>query len=377
MEYSHSNPTIILIGNYPRDRDPCVERFTGMLSAGIREAGFRTETWRPGLFLGRLSKSTDRGIGKWLGWFDKWILFPMVLRWRVFRLPPEEKFQFHICDQANAPYLPCFPRGLTGITCHEMLSIRGRKRVLGNLKEARNLAAATEAAMTDLKRLAGPQYPLTVQDWRVIPHALEGNFHRMEKAEAWKLLMGMGLSPNVPFVLHVGTGHPWENSRMLLNMVHQLGNRWQGQVCFAGSAPDADLLSLAGELGLASRIVVVEDPVPVILTALYSACAAFIFPSHAGGFAWPLIEAQACGAPVIASKRKPMPEITGGSAIHEDPDDAKAFAAALIALNNEEFRKNLVELGYSNCERYEPKLMMRAYLDLHSLPPRNPAHPAG
>jgi len=52
------------------------------------------------------------------------------------------------------------------------------------------------------------------------------------------------------------------------------------------------------------------------LEALYSVAAAFLFPSLEEGFGWPLIEAQACGCPVITTARPPMSEVAGDAACY-------------------------------------------------------------
>jgi glycosyltransferase involved in cell wall biosynthesis len=65
------------------------------------------------------------------------------------------------------------------------------------------------------------------------------------------------------------------------------------------------------------------------LTALYGACAAFVYPSRYEGFGLPVLEAMAAGAPVVASDGSSIPEAGGDAALYAPPGDAAAFAAAL------------------------------------------------
>ena len=66
------------------------------------------------------------------------------------------------------------------------------------------------------------------------------------------------------------------------------------------------------------------------LPALYAGAAALAMPSLYEGFGMPCVEAMACGTPVVASDRAALPEACGGAALHADPEDPDAFAAALI-----------------------------------------------
>lgn len=388
MPISNSS-TIILIGNYLKDRQESMERFARMLEHGFSRVGYRVEIWQPVTVFGSLFDNTCAGIRKWFGYIDKWVLFPMVLRWRVFRIsqgiPGGHQARYHICDHSNAPYLPHLPAGGTSITCHDVLAIRGalgdnsvycpasrtgvilQQWILKHLVQSRSLAAVTQSTITDLRTLANREE--SGADWRVIPNGFNNEFRRMESEEAWDRLAGFRLSRNQPYILHVGSSHPRKNRGMLVEMVAVLGKSWTGQICFAGMGLDPKEIDRIKALGLEDRVVSMIKPDHETLVALYSSCFAFIFPSHSEGFGWPVIEAQACGAPVIASNRSPMPEVSGGKALHANPDDPKDFAGKLLVLQDPETRQKLVHQGLENCQRYETGTMINAYLDLFGLKP--------
>ncbi|MFZ3048095.1 MAG: glycosyltransferase family 1 protein, partial [Desulfatirhabdiaceae bacterium] len=89
------------------------------------------------------------------------------------------------------------------------------------------------------------------------------------------------------------------------------------------------------------------------LACLYSGASAFVYPSLYEGFGLPILEAMACGCPVICSNVASMPEVAGNAAIQIDPQDPDDLAKAIdrvIADNNLRFR--LRELGFSRAGEF-------------------------
>ena len=376
---------IVLIGNYLPDKQESMQRFAHMLDKGFQQAGFASEIWVPGAIFGRGFSSTTTGIGKWLGYLDKWVVFPILLRWRHFRATASKaETCFHICDHSNAPYLNHLPSHRTSITCHDVLAIRGglghadahvstsrlgktlQAWILSSLSKAEKMAAVSQFTLGQLQALV-PSVNPDKRDWRVIHNSFNANFYPMQTDQAQAQLNRIGFNSATPFLLHVGSGLARKNRLLLLNVASLIGEKWQGNICFAGESVDSVLLQHADYLGLRARVISVIKPDHATLVALYSTCTAFMFPSYAEGFGWPVIEAQACGAPVIASDVAPMPEVSGGAALHADPTDAQQFADALISLENSSVRNLLIQKGFNNCQRFESQHMMAAYINLITL----------
>ena len=374
---------VILIGNYPPDKQESMERFAQMLSKGFNRAGVDTEIWRPVAVFGSVINTTQ-GIGKWIGYIDKWILFPMILLWRLRRQRLRKSFaRYHVCDHSNAPYLKYLPKDRTVITCHDALAIRGafgfsdaycpaspagvilQKWILRRLQQAGTLIVTSLLTYDHLMQLSSDR-KISPDNWHIIPLAFNADFKKIEEKERDKLISQAGLQPGLPFLLHVGSALPRKNRKMLIDMVTIMGNNWDGKICFAGEAVESDLLAYAESKGLRERIVSVVKPGHEILVALYNACEAFIFPSFSEGFGWPVIEAQACGALVIASDLPPMPEVSGGAALHANPNKAEEFANAFNMLRNDQsLRAELVRKGFENVKRFNLDKMTNAYLSLH------------
>jgi glycosyltransferase involved in cell wall biosynthesis len=372
---------MILIGNYLPDRQESMLRFSALLEKGYAQEGIKTVTWRPKPFFGFFFSSTNTGIGKWMGYIDKWILFPLYLKRQLLnRNFRTSSVRFHICDHSNAPYLKYLPANKTVITCHDVLAIRGalgyegayvgasraglyfQKWILSYLSKARLLAAVSENTLKQLREL--PETKGSSGKWTVISNSFNEKFECLSVKEASHRLKNSGLKDKA-FILHVGSDLARKNRKLLIDMVSDLGANWDGLICYAGTAVDDNLLQYAAYSNLQHRIVSVVKPDHNTLEALYNACEAFIFPSYSEGFGWPLIEAQACGAPVIASNIDPLPEVTAGAALHAHPDKSDDFAKAFLSLRDSAIRNKLIENGFENCKRFTPATMIQSYLALH------------
>jgi glycosyltransferase involved in cell wall biosynthesis len=357
-------------------------RFAKLLNSGFINQGVSSEIWWPTVFFGSKAKITNAGVGKWLGYLDKYVVFPVVM---VLRLRSSGRFRdpnvrYHICDHSNSPYLKYLPAGRSSITCHDVIAIRGglgysdsfqpaskfgkilQKWIANNLKSASSIAFVSQLTLKQFKEVVIDYIP-GQKNWRVIHNSFNAVFNRIDKVYAEQIITQRGVDVKTPFILHVGSSLPRKNRKMLLDMVVALDSSLNVNICFAGEGLNSELRDYADLMGIKNKITEVIKPDHSTLVALYNSCLAFVFPSLSEGFGWPLIEAQACGAPVIASNIEPMPEVSGGAAIHVNANDPKAFAEALGSLQNEVFRQSLIEKGFENCLRFNEKQMIESYLN--------------
>jgi glycosyltransferase involved in cell wall biosynthesis len=132
-----------------------------------------------------------------------------------------------------------------------------------------------------------------------------------------------------PYVLAVGTDSTRKNLSMLDRLAAGLDEAGLDTV-IAGSDRSylrASATSAGVDGRRARRLGYVEE---AALPALYAHAEVLVMPSLYEGFGLPCIEAMACGTPVVAADRAALPEACGGAALLADPDDADAFAAALL-----------------------------------------------
>jgi glycosyltransferase involved in cell wall biosynthesis len=138
-----------------------------------------------------------------------------------------------------------------------------------------------------------------------------------------------------PFVLFVSSLWPYKNCDGLLRAWAlargELGDR---QLAIVGPGRDekyvASLHSLAAQLGISADVIFVGG-VPLEKTvSFYQAADVFVYPSHNETFGLPILEAMACGCPVVTSDTSAMPETAGGAAVLSDPDDPASIARAIV-----------------------------------------------
>jgi glycosyltransferase involved in cell wall biosynthesis len=150
-------------------------------------------------------------------------------------------------------------------------------------------------------------------------------------------------------------------------MLLALGTEWNGVVCFVGESIDEELKAYIKNKDMKERVISIVKPNHENLLALYTTCEAFVFPSFSEGFGWPVIEAQACGAPVIASNIEPMPEVSGGAALLENPHNPVDFANAFLTLKDNVVKKNISDNGFQNCKRFTLDNMIESYVSLYKV----------
>jgi len=89
------------------------------------------------------------------------------------------------------------------------------------------------------------------------------------------------------------------------------------------------------------------------LPALYSGATLFVFPSLYEGFGLPVLEAMACGTPVVCSNTSSLPEIVGEAALTFDPLDVTEMAAKIEeVLHNEALREEMREKGLRQAAKF-------------------------
>ncbi len=361
---THS-PRLLLVGNYAPDRQMSMERYAVMLRDGLAARGFEVDLIRPGRVIG--GGVDDGGLAKWLGYIDKYLIFP----WRL-RAEARKYDQVHISDHSNAVYLPAAgPRA--SITCHDLIAIdsaRGRypghpvgaagrvlqRWIASNLVKAARVVSVSTKTDEDLRALGWRR------EGRVIGNCLNFDFHPVGSEEVAAAKAKIGLATGDAYLIHVG-GNQWYKNRLGVVAIYaellKTPRFAATRLVMAGKPWPDDLRQAVQALGLADRVVACQGASDEDIRALYTGAEALLFPSLEEGYGWPVLEAQCCGCPVITSNRAPMTEVAGAAAVLIDPEDP-AGAARAIADAADRFEM-LRAAGLENAKRYDREAIMDAY----------------
>lgn len=187
---------------------------------------------------------------------------------------------------------------------------------------------------------------------RTVYASADHSFHPIASAETLTRVRARYSLPSDPFLLMVVKGHQVLGQasgkaltpRKNVEVVLEAYGRMHRSITAAGAAPPP--LVILG-LGIAERLTpeVIAgqvDPAAVSIPgfvefgdmpAIYSMARALVFPSRYESFGLPIVEAMACGCPVITSTTSACPEVAGDAAILVDPDDVEGMAAAMERLS--------------------------------------------
>ncbi len=223
-----------------------------------------------------------------------------------------------------------FPSGVPSVvTIHDTVPFRypdpnpqrrehAQRPFLRSARTADRVIAVSEFGRDELQAML--ELPFDRID--VIPHGVEASFTPGVAPPTHPSLQGR------PFLLFVGDpiGEPRKNFTLLYLAYRE-----------AWPADDGPLLAVAGPRAPKLRGVVhvgnLSDDLHAgaseALRAFYRGAIALTLPSYHETFGMPMLEAMACGTPVLASKASALPEVGGDAALYSPPDDARAWADAL------------------------------------------------
>jgi glycosyltransferase involved in cell wall biosynthesis len=330
---------ILLIGNYLNDRQESMQRFAAFMVKGLTEAGHEVRLLRPPSVAGQLWTSAE-GVGKWLGYGDKFALFPLVLRCAV-----KNADVVHVCDHSSAIYTRYLESVPHIVTCHDLLGVRsalgevpqnptrwtGRKLqrlILKGLTRAQHIACVSDATRSDLLRLA------RISEQRVsrVYNSLHYPYSPMATYDAKLRLRKLSVEPSQPFILHVG-GNQWYKNRLgvlrIFAVLRKFSTGRALKLVMVGEPWTKEMRDFISENGMGDLAMELTGVANEDLRALYSMATMMLFPSLYEGFGWPIVEAQACGCPVATSNQSPMDEVGGDAAIYIDPKAPESAAAIL------------------------------------------------
>jgi glycosyltransferase involved in cell wall biosynthesis len=158
------------------------------------------------------------------------------------------------------------------------------------------------------------------------------------------------------FILCTGIYKPRKNHEGLMRgFEYFLACGGDAQLVIAGPLGDGQrhLQNLAEDLGVAERVIFAGFIEDSELCALYSAARVYACPSLYEGFGFTVLEAMACGTPVVCSGAASLPEVAGDAALYADANNPEAFGEALYQVCSDEIvRRKLIGRAQTNLRRF-------------------------
>ncbi|MBI1840571.1 MAG: glycosyltransferase family 4 protein [Verrucomicrobia bacterium] len=381
---------VVLIGNYAADQQESMLRFGELMRQELSARGLRVQWLQPPARLARRPTGSPF-LNKWLAYVDKLALFPSQRTFRSLRAAGSGTL-VHVCDHSNAVYLGRLRGVKTVVTCHDLLAVRsargefpenptsrtGRRlqeMILKGIGRADRVVCVSEQTRQDVLRLTS----LKQGQVRLVSNGLNHAYSPMEssaaRARAADLLRRRRIEdafflPGGPgCLLHVGGNSWYKNRPTVIRMYERL-------VALMADAPALVMVgrplppfwrSWIEARGLGKRVHVIDQVSNEDLRALYSTARALVFPSLAEGFGWPIIEAQACGCPVITTPLSPMRDVGGDAAFYCNPHNSSEGAMVirdLLARPCLEARAAR-ERSLANATRFTTPKMIEGYLEVY------------
>jgi glycosyltransferase involved in cell wall biosynthesis len=291
--------------------------------------------------------------------YKPWRLSAMLAHFA--RIPQDPLFPgvdlFHATDHL----LPYFRRIKSVFTLHDLIFLfhpethKPLNRWFLTLMMPRFLRAADAviAVSECTKRDAVRFYGIPEEKITVIYEGVNPRF-RLASPEAIAAVRARyGLPEH--FILYVGTIEPRKNLTALLEAFHHLLATHDLRLVFVGKKGwlYEGFFRRLRELGLEDRVIFTGYVPDEDLPAIYSAADLFVFPSLYEGFGLPVLEAMACGTPVVCSNTSSLPEVAGDAALLVDPADVRALAGAMErVLTDETLRADLQARGLEQARRF-------------------------
>jgi glycosyltransferase involved in cell wall biosynthesis len=251
------------------------------------------------------------------------------------------------------------------VTIHDLWLARHpeySKKFFGQWASSRRARATAHRARTvvTVSRFSAQEitnlYGVPPEQIAVIYNGVAETFAPVKDEEAMARLRRLLAIPDAGFILFVGGADPRKNHKTFLQSISRCVPALEGRaVVLVGDAvhPFGDYRHTARRLGLESLVRCPGRMSREDLHILYSYADLFVFPSLYEGFGMPVLEAMACGVPVITSSTSALPEVAGEAAVLVNPEDVEALSRAIAAvLDDREKRERMKVLGFARARAF-------------------------
>jgi glycosyltransferase involved in cell wall biosynthesis len=231
-------------------------------------------------------------------------------------------------------------------------------------RRAQRVIAVSQRTASDAVRLLG----VDPARMKVVHEAASPAFFPRPRDELAPIASRLGFAADRPYALFVGTLEPRKNVPLLLDAFGLVRRQLDVQLVLVGARSwlDAPIVSAHARSGVgdAARFVGWVDEAD--LAVLYSHAGAMVLPSLYEGFGLPVLEAMACGAPVVCSNAGPLLEVAGDAAVLLPASDPGAWANAMLqVLTSPARQEELRARGFARAAAFSWERAARATREVY------------
>jgi len=202
---------------------------------------------------------------------------------------------------------------------------------------------------------------------KVIYHGVDDIFKPLKQSDFEDIYGKYNLDRTSQYILHVGVDLPRKNFITLLKAFSKLIKKFNLKVKLIKIGKITKSTSkVIKSLNLQKYIVILKSVPECDLVKFYNIADVFVFPSVQEGFGFPVLEAMACGTPVITSNISSLPEVVGSAGIMLDPMDANGFARAIyVVLTNRSLKEEMGKKSLERARKFSWKKCAKKTLDTY------------
>lgn len=351
-------------------------RFAQMLADGMKRRGHIVEILSPKPTFFTLSIPAP--IKKWMAYLDQYVVFPTYVKGKLKKMDANTLFVF--TDHALGPWIPMVVGKPHVIHCHDFLAQRSalneipenktsstgkvyQSYIRKGFQQGKAFISVSEKTRKDLERFLVSK-PLISE---MVYNGVNASFQPTSVISSRMILQEkFDIQTSDGYFLHVG-GNQWYKNREGIIILY---NRWRQSsghrlpLLLLGEYPSIKLKELHESSLYKADIHFLVGTDDFTVKAAYSGATAFLFPSLAEGFGWPIAEAMASGTLVATTNEAPMTEVAGDAAflmnrmprelieIEHWAIEGAMVLEKMVSLSIDE-RNDCIKKGLENVKRFD------------------------
>lgn len=285
---------------------------------------------------------------------------------RYWQYPIEVKSHkadiFHIIDHSDGHIAYWLKKAnqLAVVTCHDLINLLQPENIsdqaklpllstaiwkyaVQGIRQAAHIITVSAHTAKDVTQLLNVQ----PEQITVAPNAVEPLFQPLPSEQLVRFRQRYRISFNTTCLLNVGSNHPRKNVFAILHSLHVLNTQGVSvHLLKTGADFTFEQKAFIQLHHLEQCVTYLGKPDKTTLVQIYNAADILVAPSLYEGFGMTVLEAMACGTPVITSNVTSLPEVAGDAAIMVEPTDINAIVEAVHHLQNDvEYRTSLRQKG--------------------------------